>query len=91
MSSNVEEHTLNMASSEDMTINIKTTKGAKDQVTVSGTATVKQLKEAIAEKLPGSPVECQRLIYKGRVMKDDKECTFYGKFSIFFFRIIVHF
>jgi len=67
-----------MASAGEIKVNIKTTKGAKDSVMVAATATVLQLKQAIAGKLENSPVESQRLIYKGRVMKDDKTCADYS-------------
>jgi len=67
-----------LVNSEKMTVNIKTTKGKKVSVNVAKTCTVKELKDAIEVELPESPSSCQRLIYKGRVMKDKDTCSSYG-------------
>jgi len=60
------------ASADSMTINFKTTKGAKESITISKTATVKELKDKIQEKATDLEAERQRVIYKGRVLKDDQ-------------------
>lgn len=59
-------------STEEITINFKTTKGAKESVSISKSATVKELKEKIQEKATDLEAERQRVIYKGRVLKDDQ-------------------
>lgn len=63
---------------DEVTIKFKTTKGTKDSVQICLSATIADLKAAIAEKLENTPVETQRLIYKGRVMKDNETCESYG-------------
>jgi ubiquilin len=54
----------------ELTIHIKCSNGDKAEVKVESTATVLDLKEKITEKLQ-VPSSQQRLIYKGRVLKDD--------------------
>lgn len=58
-------------------VNVKTTKGKKSSVNVSPTASVTALKEAIAQTFEDCPVDHQRLIFMGRVMKDDQTLDSY--------------
>ncbi|KAF8993823.1 hypothetical protein BDQ17DRAFT_1431422 [Cyathus striatus] len=60
----------------DIKINVKGPSELKLQITISPDKTVLELKEAIAEK---SDVEAerQRLIYSGRVLKDDDQLSVY--------------
>merc|ERR1719203_2035219 len=68
-----------MADNADtMLINYKTTKGQKEAVTVAVDCTVADLKAAIAEKSTDLEASTQRVIYKGRVLKDDQTCESYG-------------
>lgn len=61
-------------------LNIKLTNADKCSVEVETTATILELKEKIAAVL-NVPAAQQRLIYKGRVLKDDSTVQFYGKHS----------
>jgi len=54
----------------EIKVGFKTTKGRKDTVTISSEATILEFKEKIAEKMTDAPVANQRLIFKGRVLKD---------------------
>lgn len=62
-------------------INIKCSNEVKLAVSVDPTETVKSLKEKIEEKLKESaiptPAASQRLIYSGRVMKDEEVLSIY--------------
>jgi len=62
--------------SQDITINIKGPSELKLSVTIDSSKSVRELKDAIAEK---SDVEAarQRLIYSGRVLKDEEPLTTY--------------
>jgi len=57
---------------EIITINFKTTKGSKESVQISKSATVEELKQKIEEKSSDLSADRQRVIYKGRVLKNDK-------------------
>ena len=63
--------------SNEISITIKTSNADKNVVSIDKTATVAQLKNAINEKMNVLP-ENQRLIYKGRVLKDDLTLENYG-------------
>ena len=55
----------------EITINVKVQSSGKEfSVTISTEATVKTLKEKCVEG-SGVPVEEQRLIFKGRILKDE--------------------
>jgi ubiquilin len=64
-----------------MNIFIKCTNEVKLTITVEPTETVKLLKEKIEEKLKDSAIptsaSAQRLIYSGRVMKDEEVLSIY--------------
>merc|ERR1719336_3369620 len=57
---------------EIITINFKTTKGSKESVQISKSATVEELKQKIEEKSSDLSADRQRVIFKGRVLKNDK-------------------
>merc|ERR1719336_981110 len=57
---------------EIITVNFKTTKGTKESVQISKSATVEELKQKIEEKSSELSADLQRVIYKGRVLKNDK-------------------
>jgi ubiquilin len=61
----------------DITINIKCSNSDKSSVVVSTSATIVELKAKIAE-VTEVPPESQRLIYKGKVLKDDSTVEFYA-------------
>ncbi|BGP54330.1 hypothetical protein JCM8202v2_001907 [Rhodotorula sphaerocarpa] len=70
-----------MAESADVqqfTLNIKGPSDLKVSVTVASDATVEQLKEAIAKEKEDFPVDQQRLIFSGRVLKNEDPITKYG-------------
>lgn len=54
----------------EITVNIKCSNADKATITIDKTATVVEMKEKIGETL-SVPASQQRLIYKGRVLKDD--------------------
>ena len=55
----------------EITINIKVqSSGAEFSITIGHEATVKALKEKCVEH-SGVPVEDQKLIFKGRILKDE--------------------
>ncbi|GBG59692.1 hypothetical protein CBR_g54797 [Chara braunii] len=60
-----------------VTVHVKCSNGAKFTVDVDLNSTVKDLKTDLAGKSE-IPVEQQRLIYKGRVLKDDNSLSSYG-------------
>ncbi|KIL71150.1 hypothetical protein M378DRAFT_65395 [Amanita muscaria Koide BX008] len=64
------------ASSQEITINIKGPSELKLQITISTVKTVLELKQAIAAR-SDVPAERQRLIYSGRVLKDDDQLSTY--------------
>jgi len=61
----------------EISINIKCVNADKTTVIIENTATVLQLKEKIGEAL-SVPASQQRLIYKGRVMKDELTLDHYS-------------
>lgn len=60
-----------------ITVNVKCSNADKFEVTTTTTATVAEFKTALSA-VSGVEVENQRLIYKGRVLKDDLALDFYG-------------
>lgn len=63
--------------STEITINIKCVNADKATVTIENSVSVLNLKEKIAEIL-SVPASQQRLIYKGKVMKDELTLDHYG-------------
>ncbi|GAA6004717.1 ubiquitin family protein [Rhodotorula paludigena] len=66
------------SSTEQFTLTIKGGADTKLTVTVPSTATVGDLKEAIAKEKEDHPVDQQRLIFSGRVLKNEDALTKYG-------------
>ncbi len=64
-----------------MNLNVKCSNEVKISVSVEASDTVKRLKELIEEKLKDTsiptPVSSMRLIYSGRVMKDEEALAIY--------------
>ncbi|XP_050370286.1 ubiquitin domain-containing protein DSK2a-like [Argentina anserina] len=65
------------AGGDGVNINVKTPNGSKYAASISLNATVLALKEALSLKCE-IPVDQQRLIYKGRILKDDQTLRSYG-------------
>ncbi|GAA6052362.1 hypothetical protein JCM3770_000205 [Rhodotorula araucariae] len=63
---------------EQFTLNIKGPSDVKLSVSVPSTATVADLKEAISNQKDEFPVDQQRLIFSGRVLKNEDALTKYG-------------
>lgn len=61
-----------------MTLTIKTVQGDSFSVTVGSETTVIELKQRIEEEKK-IPVDRQRLIFKGKVLKDQLTLTSYGE------------
>lgn len=59
-----------------VTITIKLENSEEFQITLEGEAEVKELKEACAEKSKLAVAD-QRLIFKGKILKDDNTLSFY--------------
>ncbi|KAI0801499.1 hypothetical protein C8Q74DRAFT_1192221 [Fomes fomentarius] len=64
------------SSSSDISINVKGPSELKLQITIATDKTVADLKQAIAEK-SDVPADRQRLIYSGRVLKDEDALSTY--------------
>lgn len=58
-------------------VNIRCSNGSKFSVRTSLDSTVESFKELVAEK-SDVPANQQRLIYKGRILKDDQSLLSYG-------------
>ncbi|GAA5836063.1 hypothetical protein JCM9279_002182 [Rhodotorula babjevae] len=65
-------------SADQFTLNIKGPSDLKLSVSVPSTATVADLKEAISKDKDEFPVDQQRLIFSGRVLKNEDLLTKYG-------------
>jgi hypothetical protein len=66
----------------EIVVTIKCSNADKADVTCSSSITVIEFKKLIAEKL-NIPAEQQRLIYKGRILKDESTLEQYGSFRWF--------
>ncbi|BGO97108.1 hypothetical protein NBRC10513v2_002403 [Rhodotorula toruloides] len=66
------------SSSETFTLNIKAPADQRFSVTVPASSTVEQLKEEIAKAKEDFPVDQQRLIFSGRVLKNEDPISKYG-------------
>lgn len=60
-----------------VTVNIKGPSEIKLAITIDAEATVRQLKEEVERQKPDVPADSQRLIYAGRVLKDEQPLTEY--------------
>lgn len=61
-----------------LAINVKGPSDLKLAITVPEGATVAELKGLITQANADYPVDRQRLIYSGRVLKDEELCSKYG-------------
>ncbi|CDO68496.1 hypothetical protein BN946_scf184499.g21 [Trametes cinnabarina] len=71
-----DSHTSESSGSPEISINVKGPSELKLQITISTDKTVSELKQAIAEK-SDVPADRQRLIYSGRVLKDEDALSTY--------------
>ena len=73
---------------DGVNINIRCSNGSKFVVKISLESTVAAFKEAVAHSCD-IPADQQRLIYKGRILKDDQTLQSYGilDLAFVFFRI----
>ena len=58
-------------------INIKGPSDLKLAIEITSDQTVRQLKEAIEKQKPDVPADAQRLIYAGKVLKDEEALSVY--------------
>ncbi|KAL0449640.1 UNVERIFIED_CONTAM: Ubiquitin domain-containing protein DSK2a [Sesamum latifolium] len=65
------------AVTEEVTVNIRCSNGSKFAVQVKLNSTVEFFKSILAQKCE-IPLQQQRLIYKGRILKDDQTLESYG-------------
>ncbi|GMP32146.1 hypothetical protein CsSME_00006038 [Camellia sinensis var. sinensis] len=61
----------------DVTVHIRCSNGSKFSVQISLDSTVGSFKSVVAQNCD-IPAEQQRLIYKGRILKDDQALESYG-------------
>lgn len=66
-----------MADASTLKVNIKGPSELKLSLDISSDQTVLQLKEAIAQQKPDIPADAQRLIYAGKVLKDEELLSTY--------------
>ncbi|ORY74307.1 hypothetical protein BCR35DRAFT_306768 [Leucosporidium creatinivorum] len=66
------------APSGTLSINVKGPQDVKLPITVPTGATVAELKALVAEANPDFPADQQRLIFSGRVLKDEELCSKYN-------------
>ncbi|CEH15302.1 Ubiquitin-like protein [Ceraceosorus bombacis] len=64
-------------SAQEISVNIKGPSELRLSVKIATDATIRQLKEKIQEQKPEVTAESQRLIYSGKVLKDDETVAFY--------------
>ena len=62
---------------EEVNVNIRCSNGSKFTVKISLSSTVDSFKQLIANQCD-VPSDQQRLIYKGRILKDDQTLQSYG-------------
>ncbi|PIN25755.1 Ubiquitin-like protein, partial [Handroanthus impetiginosus] len=71
------ESTVGVAGGDEVNLNIRYSNGSKFSVKTSLESTVAELKGVLAQNCD-VPAEQQRLIYKGRILKDDQTLVSYG-------------
>ncbi|GER50199.1 ubiquitin family protein [Striga asiatica] len=71
------ESSLGVAGAEEVNINIRGSNGSKFSVKTSLESTVAEFKGVLAQNCD-VPAQQQRLIYKGRILKDDQTLASYG-------------
>jgi ubiquilin len=70
------------ASGGSVTVHVRCSNGNKFSLSVDLTSTVRDLKMMLVERSE-IPADQQRLIYKGRVLKDESSLDSYGAFFFF--------
>lgn len=68
-------------------VNVRCSNGSKFSVSTSLDSTVEAFKELVAQN-SDVPANQQRLIYKGRILKDDHTLLSYGRGSFIFFLLL---
>lgn len=71
---------------EGVSVHIRCSNGSKFTVKASLDSTVRSFKQVLAQNCD-VPADQQRLIYKGRILKDDQTLESYGMIQSFFFDI----
>ncbi|PIN00586.1 Ubiquitin-like protein [Handroanthus impetiginosus] len=71
------ESSVSVGAGEQVNVNIRCSNGSKFSVKTSLESTVGEFKVVLAQN-SDVPVEQQRLIYKGRILKDDQTLSSYG-------------
>ncbi len=74
------EAAVDASSSRSVTVHVRCSNGNKFSLPVDLTSTVRDLKVLLVERSE-IPADQQRLIYKGRVLKDDSTLESYGVLS----------
>lgn len=85
------ESSVSGGGAEQVNVNIRCSNGSKFSVRTSLESMVGEFKGVLAQNCD-VPAEQQRLIYKGRILKDDQTLVSYGilfPFKFFFFCIII--
>ncbi|GER42389.1 ubiquitin family protein [Striga asiatica] len=72
-----EESSLGVAGGDEVNVNIRGSNGSKFSVKTSLESTVAEFKGVLAQSCD-VPAQQQRLIYKGRILKDDQTLASYG-------------
>lgn len=72
------ESSIGVAGVEEVNVNVRCSNGSKFSVKASLELTVGEFKGVLAQNCDVPP-EQQRLIYKGRILKDDQTLVSYGK------------
>lgn len=71
------ESSVTVGGADEATVNIRCSNGTKFHVKTSLESTVVEFKGLLAQNCD-VPAEQQRLIYKGRILKDDQTLASYG-------------
>lgn len=71
----------------DVTVHVRCSNGSKFSVQIGLESSVGSFKSALAQNCD-VPAEQQRLIYKGRILKDDQTLDSYGTVLISFLMVI---
>ena len=67
--------------SSEITVTIKCTNSETASIVIDRSCAVLEFKQKISEKL-NIPANIQRLVFKGKVLKDELTLEFYGKETI---------
>lgn len=78
------ESNLIVGSGEEVNVNIRCSNGSKFSVRTRLESTVQEFKAVLAQSCD-VPAEQQRLIYKGRILKDEQTLVSYGMLHYYYF------